>query len=196
MSTCITQHFIQPKNVGEISNAEAFGHAGSLTCGAVVTMSLRLDESQRITEAKFKAAGCSYLVAASSYLTEQIIGKTSGEAAALGQCREKAIIERFSDWPPDRANCVALACEALVSAIKNYSDAIRDEWAGDEALICTCFGVSERTIEQEIQAGNLGTIADVTRACNAGGGCRSCYSLIEDILEAVNRESLIVNRES
>lgn len=188
-SACITQHFIQPRNVGEISSAEALGHAGALTCGAVVSMSLRLDESQRITDAKFKAAGCSYLVAASSFLTEQVKCKTSGEAAALGQSPEKSIIERLSDWPPDRVNCAALACEALVSAIKSYSDAIRDEWAGDEALICTCFGVSERTIEEEIQAGNLSTIADVTRACNAGGGCRSCYSLIEDILDALNRES-------
>jgi len=54
--------------------------------------------------------------------------------------------------------------------------------ADDEALICTCFCVSERTIEREIQDNNLRTIAEVTRACNAGGGCRSCYPLIEEML--------------
>ncbi len=81
-----------------------------------------------------------------------------------------------------------LACEALVSAIRNYSDSARDEWEGDEALICTCFCVSERTIEREIQENGLRTIAEVTAACAAGGGCRSCYPLIEDILGEVNRK--------
>ncbi len=70
-----------------------------------------------------------------------------------------------------------------MSAIRHYSDSVRDEWSGDEALICTCFGVSERTIEQQIQTGGLRTISEITKACNAGAGCRSCYSLIEDILD-------------
>jgi NifU-like protein len=87
-----------------------------------------------------------------------------------------------------RADCAALACEALLSAIATYSDSVRDEWNGDEALVCTCFGVSERTIEREIQEKQLSTIADVTRECNAGAGCRSCYPLIEDIMEEVNRK--------
>ncbi len=88
----------------------------------------------------------------------------------------------------DRGDCAALACEALLTAISTYSDSVRDEWNGDEALICTCFGVSERTIELEIQEKHLRTIAEVTRACNAGAGCRSCNPLIEDILEEVNRK--------
>jgi NifU-like protein len=58
------------------------------------------------------------------------------------------------------------------------------DWAGDEALICTCFFVSERTIEREIQTRGLATVAEVTRACNAGGGCGSCHQLIQEILEA------------
>jgi NifU-like protein len=88
--------------------------------------------------------------------------------------------------PAERNECVLLACEALVSAIRSYSDSAREEWEGDEALICTCFCVSERTIEGEIQKNHLRTIAEVTAACSAGGGCRSCYPLIEDILEEVN----------
>jgi NifU-like protein len=90
--------------------------------------------------------------------------------------------------PPGRHHCAALACQAVVAAIQSYSDSVRAEWLGDEALICTCFCVSESTIENAIQQHKLRTIAEVTKACNAGAGCRSCYSLIEDILE-VNRES-------
>ena len=182
-SSLINEHFFNPNNVGDIDCAESLARAGSVTCGAALRISLRIDEWQQITDAKFKSTGCSYLVAASSFLTEQVKGRTTGEAAALGQCPEKSVIEKLGEWPAERAHCAALACEGLVSAIKSYSDAVREEWLGDDALICTCFGVSERTIEQEIKIGSLRTIAEVTRACKAGAGCRSCYSLIEDILE-------------
>ena len=83
---------------------------------------------------------------------------------------------------PNHEHCPRLACDALLAAIRNYSNAARDDWAGDEALICTCFFVSERTIEREIQTHGLTTVAEVTRACNAGGGCGSCHQLIQDIL--------------
>ena len=83
-----------------------------------------------------------------------------------------------------KVRCVELACNALLDAIREYSNAARDDWAGDEALICTCFFVSERTIEREIQTRGLTSVAEVTRACNAGGGCGSCHQLIQEILEA------------
>jgi len=147
-----------------------------------------VDESQIIREEKFKAAGCSVLVASASLLIDQVLGKTTGEAAALGQQTE-ALKQRLGALPAERSECPVLAGEALVSAIRNYSDSARDEWEGDEALICTCFCVSERTIERELQQHELRTIAEVTAICRAGAGCRSCYPLIQDILEEVNRES-------
>ncbi len=182
-SALINDHFLHPKNVGSIADAETVARAGSITCGATLRVSLSVDESQRITDAKFKSAGCSYLVAASSLLTEQVKGKTTAEAAVLGQSPTKSVIEQLGDWPVDRDHCAALACEALISAVKQYSDSVREEWTGDEALICTCFGVSERTIENEIKAGRLRTITEVTKASNAGAGCRSCYSLLQVILD-------------
>ncbi len=187
-SAFINEHFFDPKNVGNVEDADAVARAGSVTCGATLRISLRVDESQRITDAKFKSAGCSHLVAASSLLTEQVKGKTTAEAAVLGQSPQKSVIEELGGWPLDRDHCAALACEALISAVRQYSESVREEWAGDEALICTCFGVSERTIENAIKAGGLLTVAEVTRTCNAGAGCGSCYSLIEDILGTVNGE--------
>lgn len=187
-SDLVKQLFINPKNVGAVGSAESVGKAGSLRCGATLRFSLSIDESHRITDAKFRSAGCSYLVAANSLLTEQVKGKTTGDAASLAQHPESSVIERLGECPPDRTHCAALACEALISAVKAYSDAVREEWPGDEALICTCFGVSERTIEREIRARGLRTIAEVTQTCNAGAGCRSCYPLIEDILSQHARE--------
>ena len=184
-SGLVAELFLSTKNVGEAIGPSFIGRSASLQCGATLRMSLHVDESQRITEAKFKAAGCSVLVASASLLIDQVIGKTTGEAASLGQSPDR-LREELGDLPAERSECPALACEALVSAIRSYSDSARDEWEGDEALICTCFCVSERRIEREIETHGLRTIAEVTAACNAGAGCRSCYPLIEDILEAVN----------
>lgn len=178
----VTELFLNPKNVGEARQPSFIGRSASFHCGATLRISLHIDESQRIVEAKFKAAGCSVLVASASLLTDQILDKTTGEAATL--CQRVRLIEvQLGPVDPERTDCPALACEALVAAIREYSDAIRDSWEGDQALICTCFGVSEKTIEREIQTNGLTTIAEVTRACNAGAGCRSCYPLIEDILD-------------
>ncbi|MBC8030727.1 MAG: iron-sulfur cluster assembly scaffold protein [Pyrinomonadaceae bacterium] len=174
--------FLNPRNVGDAAQPSFIGRSSSFNCGAALRISLQVDRSQRIIEAKFKAAGCSALVASASLLTDQVIGKTTGEAAELGQ-QPGAIENLLCGFAEDRIDCAALVCEALLSAIARYSDTVRNEWNGDEALVCTCFGVSERTIEREIQENHLSTIAEVTRACNAGAGCRSCYPLIEDIMD-------------
>ena len=186
-SNGVPEQFFNPQNVGEAAEPNFIGRSGSFQCGAILRISLHIDGSQRIIEAKFKAAGCSVLVAAASLLVTEVIGKTTAEAAAIAQ-HLGDLDEKLGALPAERNECALLASEALVSAIRNYSDSARDEWEGDEALICTCFCVSERTIEREIQEKHLRTIAEVTAACSAGGGCRSCYPLIEDILETVNSE--------
>lgn len=186
-TTLVTQHFFEPLNVGEIENPEGVGSAASVKCGAVLRVSLRVDKSQRITEAKFKVSGCSYLVAACSILSTALTGTTTGEAAIM--CQPATALQLIGkDCPEEKRDCLALAGSGFLAAISNYSDAVREEWSGAEALICTCFGVSEKTIEVAIQKGGLRTIAEVTKASNAGAGCRSCYSLIEDILDQCARE--------
>ena len=162
-----TDYFLNPRNVGEADEPKFVGRSASLSCGAHVRFSIQVDETHTISQAKFKAAGCSDLVASASILTEQVTGLTTAEAANVGHQLE---------------GCAALACEALLDAIRDFSNAARDDWAGDEALICTCFFVSERTIEHEVQTRGLTTVAEVTTACNAGGGCGSCHQLIQEIL--------------
>jgi NifU-like protein len=182
----VAELFFNPSNVGDATEPSFVGRSASFQCGANLRISLSIDAAQRITDAKFKAAGCSVLVASASLLINQVLGKTTGEAAALSQ-QAGSLTEQLGAKESGRSECAAIACEALVAAVAQYSNSVRDEWDGDEALICTCFGVSERTIEREIQANRLSTIAEVTAACNAGAGCRSCYPLIEDILDDCER---------
>jgi NifU-like protein len=179
MNGYIADHFLNPRNVGDAGEPSFCGRSASLVCGALVRFSIQVDEAHAISQARFRAAGCDVLIAAASLLSEQVYGKNTAEAAAIGQ-DAAALSERLET---EKVRCVDLACNALLDAIREYSDAAREEWAGDEALICTCFFVSERTIEREIQTRGLTTVAEVTRVCNAGGGCGSCHQLIQEILE-------------
>src|SRR6185436_1846685 len=149
-------HFFNPRNVGDADEPSFAGRAASLSCGAHVRFSIQVDEAQRVSQARFRAVGCNALIAAASMLTEQVIGLTTAEAARIGS---------------EATDCAAVARDALLDAFRECSNAAREDWAGDEALICTCFFVSARNIESEIQERRLTTVAEVTKACNAGGGC-------------------------
>ena len=180
-----SDHFFNPRNVGEADAPSFVGRAASLVCGAHAQFSIQVDEAQCVSQAKFKVAGCSVLVASLSMLTERVLHVPTAEAAIIGHDRD-ALPRSLPALEPAREHCPKLACDALLAAIREYSDAARDDWAGDEALICTCFFVSERTIEREIAAQGLQSVAEVTRACNAGGGCGSCHQLIQEILDTQN----------
>ncbi len=177
----VRKSFLHPQNVGEVSSADARATAASFVCGAVVRVTLKVDGERRIVDAKFKAAGCSFLVAANSVLTSAVLSKTTAEAAVLAQ--SPSVLDQLGSALADKQHCGGLAREAMLSAIRNYSDAARAEWSADDALICSCFGISEERIETEIQRGQLRTVAEVTQVCQAGAGCGSCYKLIEDILD-------------
>jgi NifU-like protein len=175
--TDVLSHFLNPRNVGDADEPSFTGRAASLICGAHLRISIQIDEMHRVSQARFRAAGCDVLVASASALTERIIGSTTADAAAQAQEPETLFGAR-----PNHEHCPGLACDALLAAVREYSNAARDDWAGDDALICTCFFVSERTIEAEVLRHGLTTVAEVTRVCNAGGGCGSCHQLIQEIL--------------
>ena len=174
----LCDHFFRPRNIGDTDEPSFRGRSASLSCGALIRFSIQVDEAHLISQARFRAAGCDVLIAAASVLTEQVQGMTTAEAAGIEAVTLSQQIGTV------KVRCVELACNALLDAIREYSNAARDDWAGDEALICTCFFVSESTIEREIQTRGLTNVAEVTRACNAGGGCGSCHQLIQEILEA------------
>ncbi len=182
----IIEHFLCPRNVGQTVRVDGLGTAGSIICGAVVRLTLAIDtETQIITDAKFKAAGCGYLIAAASVFTDMIQGLRLGEAVSLAP---EATAEVIGIAPPEKAHCYALCNEALESAAIDYRSRRLEEWSGDDALICTCFGVSESILESTIRQLSLSSVEEVGSACNAGRGCGSCQPLIREILDSVEIE--------
>jgi NifU-like protein len=177
----INERFLRPTNAGDPARTDALGTVGSLTCGAVVRVQLTIDPgSQLITQARFKAVGCGYLIAAASVLMEAIEALRLGEAVSLPT---EVIESVLGPAPENRRHCYELCREALENAALDYRSRQLESWTGSDPLVCTCFGVTEATIERLIPERALHTVEEVTRACNAGGGCGSCRPIIQEMLD-------------
>ena len=105
----VKEHFTNPKNVGSIENADAIGEAGALSCGDKLKLYLKID-GNIITDAKFQTFGCGSAVAASSVLTEMLIGKTLEEARKI---TNKQIADELDGLPPEKMHCSVMGREAL-----------------------------------------------------------------------------------
>ena len=112
----VMDHFTNPRNVGEIENADGVGQVGNATCGDIMRITLKV-ENDVIVDVKFKTFGCGAAVATSSMATEMIKGKTVEEALQL---TNKAVMEALDGLPPVKVHCSVLAEEAVQAAIEDY----------------------------------------------------------------------------
>ena len=111
-------HFTNPRNVGEIPDANAVGQVGNPQCGDIMKIYMKInDDTQVIEDVKFKTFGCGAAIATSSMATELVKGKTVDEALAL---TNKAVAEALDGLPPIKMHCSNLAEEAVHAAIINY----------------------------------------------------------------------------
>lgn len=112
----VMDHFANPRNVGEIENADGIGEVGNAKCGDIMKMYLKIDNGI-ITDAKFKTFGCGAAVATSSMATELIKGKPVEDAIKL---TNKAVIEALDGLPPAKLHCSVLAEQATKAALADY----------------------------------------------------------------------------
>jgi len=113
----VMDHFMNPRNVGEIENADAVGQVGNPKCGDIMKMYLKINNNV-IEDVKFKTFGCGSAIATSSMATEMIIGKTIDEALAL---TNRAVADALDGLPPVKMHCSVLAEQAVKSAIYDYA---------------------------------------------------------------------------
>ena len=114
----VMDHFTNPRNVGEIENADGVGEVGNARCGDIMKDFLKIEKGI-ITDAKFKTFGCGAAIATSSMATEMIKGKTLEEALGL---TNKAVVEALDGLPPLKLHCSVLAEEAVKTALADYYD--------------------------------------------------------------------------
>ena len=114
----VMDHFMHPRNVGEIYNASGVGTVGNAKCGDIMRIFLDIDENQVVRDAKFKTFGCGAAIATSSMATEMIIGKTIQEALEV---TNKAVMEALGGLPPVKVHCSLLAEQAVHAALWDYA---------------------------------------------------------------------------
>jgi len=184
----VKEHFLNPRNVGVIEDADGVGEVGSLACGDALTLFLKLDEDEKILDAKFQTFGCASAIASSSALTEIIKGLTLEEAQ---KTTNEDIAEYLGGLPKEKMHCSVMGRDALEKAISHYRGETEKKVEGE--IVCECFGVTDREIERVVRENSLATIEDVTDYVKAGGGCGNCHEDIERIIdETLGRKRPIV----
>lgn len=114
----VMDHFMNPRNVGEIEDASGVGTVGNAKCGDIMKVYLKISDDGVVEDAKFKTFGCGAAVATSSMATELIKGKTIKEAMEI---TNKAVMEALDGLPPVKVHCSCLAEEALHAALWDYA---------------------------------------------------------------------------
>ena len=114
----VMDHFMHPRNVGEIENPDGVGQVGNAKCGDIMKMYLKIRDNV-IQDVKFETFGCGSAIASSSMATEMIKGKTIDEALAV---TNRQVVDALGGLPAHKLHCSVLAEESIKSAIKDYYD--------------------------------------------------------------------------
>ena len=179
----VMDHFMNPRNVGEVENPDGIGEVGNAACGDALKLTFKLDENGKIAEVKFRTFGCASAIASSSALTEIVKGMTLEEAEKV---TNQDIAKVLGGLPEAKMHCSVMGMEALQAAIAAYRGepnpfAVDHEHEGK--LVCKCFGVSDVKILKVAKENRLHKAEEVTNYCKAGGACGACLGEIQRIID-------------
>ncbi len=187
----ISKLFSAPHRAGKAAETNAIGTGASFVCGSFVRFYLEIDAATKETrDAKYKTNGCGFAIAAAEVLTGKIVGRKLTELHGLDHAEMFEQIEtELGEISANRTHCAEICFDALQSALSDFRAFQLEEFAGEKALICTCFGVSEEAIEKAIAETGAETVEEVGVICNAGTGCGSCQFLIRELIDIYEREN-------
>lgn len=180
----VREHFINPRNVGELAGATVVGEVGTMASGQALRLYLKINGDEVIEDARFQVFGSPSAIASSSALTEMLKGKHIDEAARI---TADDISNYLGGLPPEKMHSCVMSMEALEVAYARFRGIELDsELDEDDVLnICRCYSVPEHKIERAIRDNNLTTIEEITHFTQAGGGCTSCHTDLRLILQRV-----------
>ena len=184
----VKDHFLNPRNAGELEDANGVAEVGSMACGDALKLSIKVEHG-KVTDAKFQTFGCASAIASASALTEMIKGKSIEEVEKI---TNQDIANFLGGLPKEKMHCSVLGRQALEKAIADYKGVALKEQEGE--IICQCFGVTDREIERAVRENNLATVEEVTNYTKAGGGCESCHDAIREIIAKVRTEKKPVSK--
>jgi len=182
----VTEHFENPRNVGDIENPDGVGDVGSLACGDALKLMLKI-ENDRIVDAKFKTFGCASAIASSSALTEMIKGMTITDAEKI---TNEDIANYLGGLPKEKMHCSVMGREALEAALADYRGVALPKAEGE--VVCECFGVTDQEVVRAIKDSHLRSVEEITNFTKAGGGCGKCEGRLQELLNKTVSDGLRV----
>ncbi|MDM8536440.1 Fe-S cluster assembly protein NifU [Desulfobacterales bacterium HSG17] len=176
----VREHFLNPRNVGEIKDADGVGEVGSIACGDALKLFIKMSDDGTIADVKFQTFGCASAIASSSALTEMLIGKTLTEAETI---TNEDLADFLGGLPKEKMHCSVMGRDALELAIADIRGETVEKPEGE--IVCQCFGVTDLEIKRVVTENHLKTIEDVTDYVKAGGACGNCHEKIDEIIAQV-----------
>ena len=173
----VQEHFLNPRNVGEVEKIDGTGDVGSLACGDALKLTITVDENDIITDAKFKTFGCASAIASSSALTEMVKGMKIEDAEKI---TNEDIANFLGGLPKEKMHCSVMGREALEAAIADYRGVELPTAEGE--VVCECFGVTDVEVRRAIQESSLRSVEEITNFTKAGGGCGKCEDKLRNLL--------------
>jgi len=159
------------------------GQEVNFACGSFVRYLLVIDDGT-VVSATFSSTGCGYMLAAADVLGDLVTGQDLRQLHGLAdRLLHEYVAGRIGTVPTGRSECIDACIGALREAFAHFRRAQIEEFRGEKALVCTCFGVTEETIDKSLQNSAVQTVEDVTSLCRAGGGCGACTMMIQEMLD-------------
>jgi len=184
---------MSPQHAGTVDNANARGRDASFVCGSFVEFSMRIEpDSKVVAIAAYETNGCGFMIAAADVLAEYVEGRTLSELHGLDEAELCRLIhQNLGEIGENRGHCSECCTSALRAAFAGYRTKQIEQFRGENALVCTCFGVSEERIDSLIAYRVVVSFEAISRITNAGSGCGSCRMLIEEMLDSHGRDSVL-----
>jgi len=179
-SEVLLDHFRNPRNVGELPDANGIGEVGNEACGDIMKLYIKVNDEGIIEDARFETFGCASAIASSSIATEMIKGKPVDEAIQLSN---KAIAQALGGLPKHKIHCSILAVDALARAVADYRG--EDVQAEADPVICHCMGIKKSAILDVIEHGidDLDEIAERTTAMTGACEGERCRPVIQQMIK-------------
>jgi len=168
-----------------VIRVDAVGKSAALECGTYVIFEMSIEpESKCIEKISYKSNGCGFMIAIADVLAGEFEGRRLTELNSLTDEPRQLTLDTLGKFPSERLHCANAVFEALRDAFADFRRRRIEEFAGEKALICTCFGVTEEMIERVISKHSATTVDEVGEICNAGTGCGSCQMMIQEMIES------------
>ncbi len=166
-----------------LANASASGVSAAFECGAAVRFAIVVDTAtKQIRRASYETNGCGHMIAASECVARAVRGRNLTDLHGAADL-ERISIEAIDPAGSNRLHCIQVSASAFRNALADYRWKVVEEFQGEMALICTCFGVTEDTIVKTIEKTHATEVSEVSAACRAGSGCGSCRMLIQELID-------------